>query len=261
MSKKPLRCLGFCRLWLKGSRPRTLTKWLQINGGSLSSDEWTHDRGELKVTISVEGPADSDELIVDEPWCQEVEETPPFGLDALRDLPPLQHKHLTPLVLPETFKHTGGLKGTRMKNARAYREALSKLPLLDATDEKAKRRIVEQHFMRVAGYAVASRILSKSLKANDLPPAGPRRFDGSGYFYPAGAPDPRRPRGAYPDTKASTLRYDASVAWRDNLADSKEKIDHSKPIADPGAKLWRCGRTFSLLPGKRKPGEELPTVS
>ena len=106
----------------------------------------------------------------------------------------------------------------RKKNARAYREALSKLPLLDATDEKAKRRLVEQHFMRVAGYAVASRILSKSLKANDLPPAGKRRFDGSGYFYPAGAPDPRRPRGAYPDTKASTLRYDASVAWRDKMA-------------------------------------------
>jgi hypothetical protein len=261
VSKKPLRCMGFCRMWLKGSRPRTLTKWLQINGGSLSSDEWTHDRGELKVTISVEGPADSDELIIDEPWRQEVEEVPPFGLEQLRDLPPLQHKHLTPLVLPETFLHTGGLKGTRMKNARAYREALSKLPLLDATDEKAKRRLVEQHFMRVAGYAVASRILSNSLKANDLPPAGPRRFNGSGYFYPAGAPDPRRPRGAYPDTKASTLRYDASVAWRDRLADAKEKIDHSKPVADPGAKLWRCGRTFSLLPGKRKPGEELPTVS
>ena len=101
-------------MWIKGSRPRTLTKWLQINGGSLSSDEWTHDRGELKVTISVEGPADSDELIIDEPWRQEIEETPPFGLDALRDLPPLQHKHLTPLVLPETFLHTGGLGGTRM---------------------------------------------------------------------------------------------------------------------------------------------------
>merc|ERR1712072_903386 len=80
VSKKPLRCLGFCRLWLKGSRPRTLTKWLQINGGSLSSDEWTHDRGELKVTVTIEGPASSDELIIDEPWRQEIEETPPFGL-------------------------------------------------------------------------------------------------------------------------------------------------------------------------------------
>lgn len=263
VSRKPLRCLGFCRMWLKApcGTPRTFTRWLQVNGGSLSSQEWTEDRGELRVAVEIIGPASMEELVVDEPWRQEVEEVPPFGLDQLRDLPPLDHKALAPLVLPETFIHTGGLRGPRLKNARAYRLALSKLPLVQATDEKSRRRLVEQHFMRVAGYAVASRILNGTPKADDLPPPGKRRWDGSGYFYPAGAPDPRRPRGAYPDTKASTLRYDASVAWRDNLAGAAEKIDHSKPVPDPGARLWRCGRTFSLLPGKRKPGEGLPDVS
>ena len=142
-----------------------------------------------------------------------------------------------------------------MKNARAYREALSKLPLLDATDEKAKRSLVEQHFMRVAGYAVASRILSKSLKANDLPPAGPRRFDGSGYFYPAGSAGSSTAPRARIRTRRP-VRYGTTRPSRGATTGRCQGEDRPQQARRrPGREAWRCGRTFSLLPGKRKPGE------
>ena len=57
-------------------------------------------------------------------------------------------------------------------------------------DPKAKRRLVEQHFFRVAGNAVAKRLLAPPPGAKNLPPPGRTRFDGSGFPYPTDMPDP-----------------------------------------------------------------------
>ena len=103
--------------------------------------------------------------------------------------------------------------------AANYRRALSLLPLHggDARDDATKkRRLIEQHFIRAAGHNVAKRLIRGGAgRESQLPPPGKRRFDGSGFVYPADTPDPRRPPATYPDTLASLCRTAAGIRTRD----------------------------------------------
>ena len=216
----PLQVLGFASLWIASphGEPRRDRDWLPLCGGALSGDDWTKDRGELDVEIRVLGPADPARLAVKRPWSRHVPPTPPFAIDApaLRELPPdLKKGALVPLVFPTTFR-TLGRTSTPAAN---YRRALSLLPLHggDARDDATKkRRLIEQHFIRAAGHNVAKRLIRGGAgRESQLPPPGKRRFDGSGFVYPADTPDPRRPPATYPDTLASLCRTAAGIRTRD----------------------------------------------